>query len=424
MDDYEELLHVISTKKDIIKFLNEKNSIKCDDIEKYTISKNIIGEGSRGKIYKQKIKNKEYAVKKFPKEVLDMNVRKFFNTKEISLESIADFYFNRKGIDKDFIIALNGGDKSVILKNYKAPPYSDPIVHTLKYRRFDTHEKIKSEGYFFLNESHVEYIISVMCSDFLKKGISINFLDAFGFTTCKNKKNIINDYFFMELINNNLDNIDECLLEKNFFQALTIQLFHALAVCQTLKINHNDLSYKNIFLKYIDKDTEFNGEKLITADYFHYSIRNKNIYLPYVPFIVKMGDYSLSAKYKYPMVTNAFLLLEGYSQNDENKAVPNWYSTYYDIVVFVMNAALSYKNFNFMENLADFVLGIGKNEKLWEKKIIEIVGGTSSFRPNVNILEKKFSHVSPESVLFNKNIYGEFLKTPPAGKKIITLGKI
>jgi hypothetical protein len=85
------------------------------------------------------------------------------------------------------------------------------------------------------------------------------------------------------------------------------------------------------------------------------------------------------------------------------------------------------KETDFMKNLYFFIFG---NEFIYDERVRQYIHKPSDekinyniFRPNIKNLEKNFSHVTPEKLLLNKDIFPKsFYERPKA--KYITLGKI
>jgi hypothetical protein len=186
----------------------------------------------------------------------------------------------------------------------------------------------------------------------------------------------------------------------------------------------------NIFIKYIDKDTEFMGKKLMNYSHFHYRIGNKNIYTPFVPFIIKIGDFGVSVKYNDPVIGNISSIVNDWA--DKLIYTPNWFSKCYDVVYSIFAILLGRK---FDKKLRPFIEKIINNSlgdavKFTDKGKIFIYDmdrnkiNEEISRMKVETLEKNFGHVTAEELLFDKSIFPvSFYKKPSKGR-IITLGQI
>ena len=195
---------------------------------------------------------------------------------------------------------------------------------------------VPEQGYVCESETYSEYIIGVLVGELYRKKECINFIDTFDFATCK--KPISYQYVFMEQIDADLQSIHSAALGtiKNGM-SIVIQILFAIAMYQTkYKLVHNDLHLGNVFIEYITPTTTFDGNTLADADYFYYEIGDEKIYLPYSPYIVKIGDWGMACKYSDPMVLNEAVIDDNFGGS-----MPNFYTVNYDSI-FALSMCIGY----------------------------------------------------------------------------------
>ena len=95
----------------------------------------------------------------------------------------------------------------------------------------------------------------------------------------------------------------------------------------------------NVFIEYINENNVvFDNQELKNANYFHYSIRGYNIYIPATDVLVKIGDFGLSVKYSYPVIGDKEVFESGYDQQDgDGPWIPNIFIPSYDSLYFTAN---------------------------------------------------------------------------------------
>ena len=278
-----------------------------------------------------------------------------------------------------------------------------------------------------------------------RKRVKLNFIDVFGFMSCpvfidgdgnevKIGKNdnptdyrlIVNKYIFMEKIDKDVLSMDECLFEQlDRFQCnnlkwkvtnvLFVQILHAIATYQKhYKLMHNDLHGGNVFVEFIKEDTVYRGQNLSTAEWFHYKVGKTDLYLPWIPFLAKIGDFGLSVKYSKPIVGDKEVFEDGYDQHDGNGPwIPNWYSPVYDML-FILENFIHYtsENNKFILSMMNYIVGVNCS-----------CINTSTSRPILSKLSTFDKIFSPAKILTNKKLMGGYMKRPSSGK-IVTLGSI
>lgn len=423
--NYEKLISVLNHGENLVEFLSSQDD-SCDKIFKSEFK--LLGKGGSGTVYEYTFDKKKYAVKETKTELI-----KIPNSSQLTAEEYASKRFVGNLIRQNLFIKINSGSLIPrIFYDIKDDCYMEgDISFPLLY---DKSKKITFHNpYLCKEEYYSEYAIGLLCAQFYKKSMSIHFIDIYAFNACfeKQEKGYINDYIFMEKLDNDLNNVLDCIKnDVNLFYSLFVQLFHTIYMYQSLMISHNDLHMGNIFIKYIDKDTEFMGKKLMNYSHFHYRIGNKNIYTPFVPFIIKIGDFGVSVKYNDPVIGNISSIVNDWA--DKLIYTPNWFSKCYDVVYSIFAILLGRK---FDKKLRPFIEKIINNSlgdavKFTDKGKIFIYDmdrnkiNEEISRMKVETLEKNFGHVTAEELLFDKSIFPvSFYKKPSKGR-IITLGQI
>ena len=432
----EETLRIINSGGDLVEYLTRKNPLICPLFDAEVSRGVLLGEGSNGAAYQVRIQGmgeKDYVVKR-TQENYDRNILTFGlpDGHQLTLEQIARQLLSRKIITnvRQFI-EDNGGNgeklfkeeaRVIVIKKELEGVFTKEIK---KYKRFD--EKgltVVPIGSTVCDMGSLcEFSISLLCGELYRKGISANFFDAFSFVSCDNNKNTIANYIFMEKIDGDMRNIKKCLFEDmdvfpNEYQLLVqkvslVQIIHAIAVYQKeYQIVHNDLHTGNIFFEFIKQDTIYMEQNLGEADWFHYRVGGVDLYLPWIPFLVKIGDFGLSTKYSEPMIVASTTVLED-GFDPDTPWMPNWFSTSYDALLIIYEFFISQKQ-KFTEDILEFVtggkLGSGYNP--------------DNHRPLAEFIsERDEAGITPQSILMNKDLMGEFMVRPSTGI-IATLGII
>lgn len=425
MDTNEELLEVVTNYGDIAKYLIGKSSDSgCVKRGKK------IGKGIYGTVYTAMIKDKPYALKRLTYKLeVNRNPEKTFEYIEKIVSGLQD---------KDLILLLNKKTFVNDPSKYYIPEFNLLCNQSLTYERFDNKKTVNIHGYICKMDIYPEFLLGVLCSEFLKNGQSIHFLNTFGFSTCIDSSKKLNFYFYMELINNSLQNVLKCVNEYTM-RGTIVQILHSLHMLQTLQINHNDLHTSNIFLEYINDDTTFMDKKLKDILYFHYNIENNDLYIPALPFIVKIGDFGTGTKYSYPAIGTIDTLEVGVgvipeTPSEYKSSIPNWFNTSYDIITILISI---FKNLIIINNNQpkQFIIKIlnyiykhksgvdfAKSQIL--RDMIELGYIDEFHRPNIFTLDKDFSGINPKMLLENNNLFGDFRSKPNVSSKyILTLGK-
>ena len=141
----DEVLKILDTGGEIVKYLGEQNSL-CPLINSQIKKENIIGGGVFGKVYS--ITSKSLGTKKY---VVKQTIKK-------------------KDAPKDYQFKPCKIDEEEQFENMMYPEKSFTFP---------------KGSYLCENEIFSEYVIGLLCSNLLKQGKSINFIDVISFATCK-----------------------------------------------------------------------------------------------------------------------------------------------------------------------------------------------------------------------------------------------
>ena len=188
--------------------------------------------------------------------------------------------------------------------------------YALKAQKLQIESKIlpklkinNKEAYIFNTEAEKEYLIGRLLSSAYTNLECINFFNMYDYKQCEDGQIA---YILMDKLSGSFRSGANCISLKDYNKhcndedillSSVVQLLFSIAFYQTKwSISHNDLHVDNIFVEYVTKETEFNGKKLIEADYYHYKVGDKDFYIPISPVIVKIGDVGLAEKYSEPMI--------------------------------------------------------------------------------------------------------------------------
>ena len=334
-----------------------------------------------GKLFKKNKENKCFQwvekenIKNFNMSLIPSNVINYLNTKidnhvldnkYFLIPFFAEECYQPKG--GAFWVSYTPKDSLIKDKFYQC--FNDPIRG-----KADNVIFFSSPIYICKNAFYTEYALSLIFSDFYTSGKSIHLVpvERNSFFTCltfltplkrrkvqENKKkppNIsINEFFSMDHVKGH--SLDKCLNKcpipnhTEYQNACLIQVLHSIAVFQKHSISHNDLHWGNIMIEQILYSTRWKSKELINYDYFQYKIGDiSSLYVPFVPFLIKIIDFGLSCKYGFPEVILNELIMNNKvgepSDNPKSLIPPNWYFPAYDILMFLFNFCI----FLFPENL-------------------------------------------------------------------------
>jgi serine/threonine protein kinase len=144
------------------------------------------------------------------------------------------------------------------------------------------------------------------------------------------------------------------------FDAIIIQILHALWCLHSVGINHNDSKLDNIF--YIEKSNmNMNGKSFDEYDYAKYDFGKGNVfYIPMkkIKYIIKLGDFGLSSKFSEPYILSEMIY---------QKWSLDYLSPLYDLM---LSFNFIHKNTSdFYKTIQAYLIGFGDSINLVESKI-------------------------------------------------------
>lgn len=433
----------------ITKIMTDPSPV-CPLIGTDVILGELIGKGNYGEVFSIDFPgrgNREYAVKKaksFAAVFTNYSSQTFLDLERmyrIKAEKIISYNgLNTKNVKPSYVVP-----KKTLIPTFMG---SCRLQISRDFVRLDKKGFIKfDKGDHLCPVENSEFAISLLTGSLYRAGRSINFLDVFYFASCKDKVitdgSVVNQYTFMERIKSSLRKSVGCICEKghdgvetSFFatnaiatkramNGVVIQIIHAIYLMQlNYKIVHGDLHDDNVFFEFLTADTEWNGQKLLDADYYEYRVKGKSLYVPggkECPFIIKIGDWGLACKYSSPKIANMETITTGYDQLDGlGPWLPNFYNEVYDMY-FIMDILYKLNPSNdFISDIMSWMLDVppGIPNAIIGASIISSTG-----RPSITkISSPEFERVSPCNLLLADDVMREFYKVPPMGSKIILLG--
>lgn len=430
-----EFIDYLDTNKSLSKYLTRK-SVICPLIGSEITLDYELGSGEEAVVFSIKIsgETKNYAAKRYDSQGEIIFIQG--NGKRTYKDELSSF--KEKEIFK--ICEFNDISPSEIVKNdiyIQIPSFliKSPCSKKTTYKRNDNgYLQNIPENSSICEPRYSEFAISMLVGTFLSTKKSINFIDSFCFATCPAKDigkpqlhAIFPQYFFMEKlsrmnISDYLLRIDPYRKKYQLQNSIAIQLLHSIAVIQSHSIVHGDLHLGNVFSFPIFVSTEWNGEKLMEANYFRYSIGKNSIYIESEASLIKLGDWGFSVKYSSPMIGNVNVIENNVGQNERN-IIPNFYNEAYDVMFLMRNFYPRFKKNLFIKRIIAWILNVDLSDsEAFDKKFLESFN-TDNGRPIISLLDN-FSHVSASSILLNKILMGDYVKDPPKNSKIITIGHI
>jgi hypothetical protein len=432
-----ETLDIINTGGHLVEYLSKSSEI-CPLVNSEIKFIRELGKGEYGTAFLIKINGmgeKEYVAK------VNDNKCKYINLhldKDKTLRMIAEKLETDNMIPIKTFMELNGdepekiyskGTHKFIYPSYAKMCLTTETVNYPKNNKTGEVIVVPKGSYVCDSESYSEYIIGILCGDLYRKGVSINFLDVFGFASCpQENKCLSKQYTFMEKAGDTLNNYikknksNPLLLEVSY-----IQIVHAIGVYQKYyKLQHNDLHMSNILIEKVTPETIYQNKKVYEADWYHYKIYDTDIYLPKTNILIKIVDFGFSVKYSEPIVGNKRSLTKGLSSGTRRKPwIPNWYSESSD-TMFMTEYFYSESPHNmFIENILGWMMGLPESNDNRKKINQEIKRGfvSGGDRPDVMLLEGEYSHGTPSNILQHTKLMQKYLIIPKKGK-IVTLGII
>ena len=372
-----------------------------------------------------------------------------------------------------------------IIENEKIYPAIPPVIlsndpitekSSLKYivsKPSGKYEGSVNKNYFYQNKTITDIIIpknSYLCADngfselviavyagkLYRDGKCINFFNTYTMFTCVTPQEdetsldseddfkSYTQYTFMDKIDGELRKYRSCVtwdkyvdeaerISPDIINGVYIQTLFAIAAYQHYySISHNDLHSNNVFVEFVTDKTMYDGKYVKDYDYFHYSIdyggKVRNIYVPAIPLLVKIGDYGLSIKYTKPIVGPLDVFNDGMDTNDGTGAwTPNVFMPQYDSLYFTTDCVMLFVKYSMASNATRLVsdcveymcdIKLNVNEPIHQQLINEGYIKPSNVRPVLNKLVQVKNAIQ---ILMNpvSDHYG----MKPKGN-ILTVGKI
>lgn len=437
-----DILEIIDRGDDILDYFRKIDPI-CSEIGTGIALGEKLGEGAAGTVFKVDSKSgsvlfegqipSRLVVKKIDAPMIKKAYKKSREGLAVAQEPVRalvrDLY--EKLYKEDPLYDADSLDNTVVF----LPRALVESCQLVEYERTDTQQNVKvPKGSIFCSEEITEFIISLFVAEFYKSGKAINFIDTFYFATCaKYKAKIAQYYIFMEQIDRTFLGVLKADYPEKVYNHIYVQTLFAIAMYQKYKIVHGDLHADNVFLLKngtnlgLNKTTEYNGVKWFDADYLEYKIKGKSLYLPgrstdaeASQFIVKIGDWGRAIKYSTPMIGSKTVLLG----EQFDSFIPNWYSPAFDVLVITRTIQVKGRPTAMINKVTTWI----ENVSIYN--LISTIRATSNLDerfaayPNPLLLETRYSHVDPISILLNEEFMGDYTKPPPEGSVILRCGEI
>jgi len=453
------LLRIIDRGDEMMDYFVSKGVVdKCGDIVKRMKSAEHIASGQQGSVYVYSIDETEYVVKKTPNYIYIVSAQMYPSSKPISVDDLWLVYQSMvpedERLTKEVMTMINGGNQNKLIRQgetfytiqkgegWPCKMEGDFQVETFYFT--SDHEKIPrgvftypKNSYLCDNDSYTEYAIGMMCSNAFTKGKCANFIKMMGFSMCAvhsgdfdEEGNDIElyDYTFMERVTNDVKSLmtrDD--LSHGMIDSVLIQTIFALSYMQcVLGIQHNDFHMGNVMFIDLDEsyDVFFGGTPLNYADYFSYTIDGTRIYFKNQGMLIKIVDYGYAMKYSSPMIGRKDIAL------GIMETFPAWRDDYYDMQLFMTGFATTFVTplvsemfirmldpYSKLDNSSLKNLDAQRRATFQALKSTYTQGEDRGWRPSFTGLAKH-----PWEYLTDPQIMREYLKPPPEGSKIATLG--
>jgi hypothetical protein len=282
------------------------------------------------------------------------------------------------------------GDRDIVVKDVSVKGIKDCITRNLLIQTknndpvildkvFQCKGKNTAIGEFFINM-------------FVSALNSVNFIDTYVYKDCGIDKK---QFIFMEKIDGTLSELFEELSknedrEDRFKKTdvITIQLLHAIWCMHEHKINHNDCHNKNIFYIKVNENTTIidkgTRRKLNNYDYVEYNFGSRKIYIPVsdIQYIIKFGDFGLSAKYSDPYILNAAI---------DSSSYLDYFSPIYDLMILFQNT--SYYTSPFYKMIQLYLLGVNTIVDIIYKQNTDIEGFKEWWKAHESEMDENCQYV-------------------------------
>lgn len=426
----EEILKIIDDGGNILKYvLNEDNKV-CRLLNSDIKMGQQLGSGVKGKVFEIQFEDANYAGKYVVKKTKietdtiktkQKDIGKLYSNILLNLLGPANtkaiLEYNKLGSEDK----VKSDGEIIVVPEYLI----NKCMGEITYQKLDSKELLDiPEGSIICENYQTEFLISVLTAELYRKSISINMLDSFYISTCRDK-NEIKQYIFMESIDKTLFQIIKNKQNSKYILGIYLQIVHAIATYQKyLRVVHGDLHEDNVFLK--SRDTVlWNGEPISNANYFEYVIGKQKLFLNAkdTPYIVKIGDWGLSVLYgPTKIIGDMETIKTGYDQNDgKGPWLPNFYNAAYDLV-FITARILHHTGDVYIRKILMWMLGSEKEDEF--VTMYDKIFRKGTIRPSISSLETTFAHVTPEALLQNEILMSQFLNKPKGEGIGIVIGKI
>jgi len=333
-------------------------------------------------------------------------VRRFVRPPKTLEEAIKSL----KEYDPDLLLAVNGGDPTKVVAKIMIPAFAMSCSPKTKFTYVTNVSNrlvtLTKPYYLCPTEAIPEYVMSLLVANLYRDGTCVHFIDTVDLLTCV-EVGSPKQHTIMEKVDGPLSKFVRCLFKKKkpdsrMITGVLIQILFAIACYQhRYQISHNDLHTGNVLLKHVTPDTEWNGQKLADADWYHYHILGVDLYVPSIPTLVKIADFGYSVKWSPPIIGDEFLATKGLG-------TPTEYAPQYDSLM----AIFAYANTKVDFVVAALKAAIGDATDVFSDKD----------RPYMNRVGE-FSDATAVNLLTNKTLMAEYTLKPTTGK-IVTLGHL
>jgi serine/threonine protein kinase len=394
------------------------DSPKCPLMGTEIVFGKLLGKGVQGKVYSvtlPKLGNKEYVVK-----VTRTGV-------EVSRDTDDPDDFEEDLIEA----ALDHALPLKLVKSFNPDPSADKIFVPLfqnipcltkrprEYTNLATKKPIivPKGVYMCEDDTFAEYAIALLCSQFVEKHQSANFIEVYDLISCLKPRE---RYFFMAPIDTTIRDIRHLLFELDDddkliypandpleLEGLYLQLVHAMAMYQSIGISHNDFHTANVFLK---------NSRMAPRLVYSYSIYGDKRYLQQHPnYLVKVGDLGLACKYTNVPILNTYIMENGY-----NNWIPNWFSRAYDLLFITDNLYARNPSSVLLRSSMQFILGLPiEKDTASLAKTRKLALQAGNRRPILTYLYHNLSEMSPVKLLLSEVFRTHFGKKPPGEEQVL-----
>lgn len=444
-EGYREVLKTIKNHESIVKELGYPRE-KCHLLDSKIEIANKLGKGQSAKVFSitfPDIGERKYAIKKGYMEL---------ESESMLATSIDSELYDRDLTWQDIEPFQTKSTLKAYYKNYYEnvdvvfPPKLCILDEDETFKAIPKDKKdkiiVKKGSYLCDHEWFSEYVNGVYVGQLFRNMECINFFNMYSMFLCPtNDETIFEQFIIMDQLDGELPGCQRCMKldrinlmgKDKYIDAIYIQTLFAIAMYQDrFKISHNDLHEGNVFIEYVTSDTIFNNKRLNDAKWYHYKIKDKDIYFPATGIIAKIGDFGLSVKYSDPIVGDKQVFETGYDQYDGmGPWIPNQFIPSYDSFFFTCRYARKINNVinqkeigGLMSSCLKFMCGTEEEWKDRSDLLIPLVKDDwihkDTIRPN---LKKLYNIKGALDVLVSGPIYQKYSNVPSSGK-IVTLGTL